>query len=106
MPAVAPLPAKVVVLPSRGLTVIEPLSTERWRQIKDIVEKAWDCATEDRSAYLRQACGGSAELRAAVDALLASDQSASDFLKPVQVNWDRMDATADGSAPAQAEDMI
>uniref|UniRef100_Q01NG0 Serine/threonine protein kinase n=1 Tax=Solibacter usitatus (strain Ellin6076) TaxID=234267 RepID=Q01NG0_SOLUE len=52
----------------------------RWRQITEILRAAWELEGRERAAYLDRALTDDGELRAQVEALLASDGSASDFL--------------------------
>ena len=57
------------------------MTPERWRQIRDVLEKALDLAPGERSAYLNQACSSDSSLRQEVATLLASsDHVRSNFL--------------------------
>ena len=56
-----------------------PLDVDLWRRAEQVFAAALECAPDDRSRLLRQACGGDDALRAAVDTLLAFDES--DFLE-------------------------
>ncbi len=48
------------------------MTPERWRQIKQIFQAAFELPSQARSAYVREACAGDAELRAEVESLLLS----------------------------------
>jgi eukaryotic-like serine/threonine-protein kinase len=55
---------------------------ERWRQIRNVLEKALELPPGDRSAYLHQACSSDLSLRQEVEALLASSEKVrSSFLQ-------------------------
>ncbi len=56
------------------------MSTRRWRQVWEIFEDAIQRPPEARSAFLDQECGENGELRQAVEAMLAADQEADNFL--------------------------
>ena len=56
------------------------MTAERWRQVKEILRAAWELDGRERAAYLDQALAGDTELRAQVEALLASDESGGEFL--------------------------
>jgi serine/threonine protein kinase/Tfp pilus assembly protein PilF len=51
-----------------------------WQQVNEILESAWAREPACRSVFLDQACGGDADLRAHVQALLESDENSADFL--------------------------
>lgn len=58
------------------------MTPERWQQIQDVLEKALELASEQRSAYLNQACSSDPSLRQEVETLLASsDGVRSSFLQ-------------------------
>src|SRR5262245_53201422 len=60
----------------------EPTMNAAQPQAKSIFGKALAMdAAEERAAYLEQACGGNAALRAEVESLLAALENAGDFLK-------------------------
>ena len=48
------------------------MTPERWRQIKEIFQAAFELPPRERSACVQQACAGDAELRAEVESLLLS----------------------------------
>jgi serine/threonine protein kinase len=52
---------------------------ERWRQIESLFQEALQRAPAERSAYLREACHGDAELQREVASLLANHHEAADF---------------------------
>jgi hypothetical protein len=53
------------------------MNPERWRQIDTIFKSALERATEERSAFLDEACADDVELRREVESLIASDQGES-----------------------------
>jgi serine/threonine protein kinase/tetratricopeptide (TPR) repeat protein len=57
-----------------------PLTPERWHRIDSILDAAFELPVDARDAYLERACSGDPELRSRVDALLAADREAGDFL--------------------------
>ena len=57
------------------------MTAERWQQIEELFNAAAECRPERRAALLEESCAGDPELRSHVDALLASDDAATDFLQ-------------------------
>ena len=55
------------------------MTPERWRQIKQVFQAAFDLSPGERPPYVRQACAGDDDLRAEVESLLASVE-AEEFL--------------------------
>ncbi|HEY0553828.1 MAG TPA: serine/threonine-protein kinase [Thermoanaerobaculia bacterium] len=55
-------------------------AADRWRQIDGLFAAALEQAAEERPAFLDGACGGDAELRRAVEELLAADAASATFL--------------------------
>jgi len=56
------------------------LTPERWKEIDQLVQAALACPSEERPAFLAQECTGDDALRREVEALLAYQTQASDFL--------------------------
>src|SRR5262247_4609794 len=56
---------------------------DRWRQISATYQEAVELTAAKREAYLTHACGGDAQLRREVEALLAQDPPASFLGSPV-----------------------
>ena len=54
------------------IPVSPPLTPERWRQVKRVMEGALDLTTGKRTAFLDAACADDAELRHDVESLLAA----------------------------------
>jgi len=52
----------------------------RWPEIEALLDEAFERPAGERGAFLDRACAGDPELRAAVEALLAADEAAGDFL--------------------------
>ena len=59
----------------------ESIDRRRWPTISAILDVALDLDAADRPAYLVRACGGDADLRAEVEALLAGDAVPDAFLR-------------------------
>lgn len=57
-----------------------PKDPERWRRIEAILDEALELPEEDRLSFLDRVCSGDPELRRDVEALLAADAAAGDFL--------------------------
>lgn len=55
---------------------------ERERRINDILLRAFEQPTEERAAFVVEACGNDTDLRAGVEALMAGDDGLSEFLAP------------------------
>ena len=47
------------------------MQAERWQRVENILQSAIDCASEQRSDFLDEACGGDDELRREIESLLA-----------------------------------
>jgi serine/threonine-protein kinase len=59
------------------------MTPERWRVVKDVFDGAVQQHGFARSTYLARVCGDDSALRAELDAMLASDESADGFLQDV-----------------------
>jgi hypothetical protein len=55
---------------------------ERWQTVKELLDGALDRAPAERAAFLDQACGADASLRAELESLLAAGQQTGGFLEP------------------------
>jgi len=60
------------------------MEAERWKQVDELLQSALQVPFEQRDEFL-QACAGDAGLEQEVRSLLASDQSAEDFLQGVAI---------------------
>ncbi len=49
------------------------MTPERYRQIRELLEAAFDVEHEKRAEFLAQACGADTELRKEVESLLAHE---------------------------------
>ena len=58
------------------------MDAERWRKIEQLCHAALECEASERPAFLDQTCAGDEELRREVEALLARDKEAENFLRP------------------------
>ena len=65
------------------------METPRWQRVKSLLEAAMDEAPEDRPVFLDRACAGDPSLRAEVESLLVSHESAGDFLEEPVLQWPR-----------------
>jgi len=72
----------------------------RWTQIEQLLQATLEHTGDDRSAFLARACGGDADLREQVEALLDADRRAQGFLEANALE-DAVDLFTDGhSSPA------
>jgi non-specific serine/threonine protein kinase/serine/threonine-protein kinase len=62
------------------------MTPERWRQIKQIFQAAFELPSAERQAYVQEACAGDAELRAEVESLLLSIEE-EEFLSGVAASY-------------------
>ena len=58
------------------------MTSQRWQQIKDLLDRALEQAPSERESLVRDASGDDCELRDEVLSLLASHDEARDFLEP------------------------
>jgi tetratricopeptide (TPR) repeat protein/predicted Ser/Thr protein kinase len=65
------------------------MNGERWERVKAIFHQALERDPAERAAFLAEACGGDAEVRAELDRLLAAQREAGTFLE-----WSPMAAVA------------
>jgi hypothetical protein len=54
---------------------------ERWDQVKELFTLALERDPQERSGFLRQACGGDDSLRTEIESLLSSFDGAATFLE-------------------------
>jgi eukaryotic-like serine/threonine-protein kinase len=65
----------------RGSTAKSPsISAEQWARLTPILDQAFELPAPDREDYLASACADDPDLRAQVEAFLAADTDAGDFL--------------------------
>jgi eukaryotic-like serine/threonine-protein kinase len=64
------------------------VKSERLNQVDEIFQAALDLPSEQRSAYLNQACGGDADLRREVESLLSSHDRSADFMERPAIELD------------------
>jgi serine/threonine protein kinase/tetratricopeptide (TPR) repeat protein len=70
---------------------------DNWPRIKLVLDRALTCHGDDREAYLVDACAGDVALRAQIDALLAAQDEAREFLE--------VPAILQLESPAKPEDL-
>src|SRR5262245_42690061 len=58
---------------------MNPMKSERWRQIDQLLGAALERQPEERAAFLAVACAGDESLRLEVESLLRSDEAAESF---------------------------
>src|ERR1051325_4779168 len=56
------------------------MDQERWRKVEDVFQKALDLPEPEREAWLDRACREDSDLRTEVESLLASANTAEDFV--------------------------
>jgi hypothetical protein len=62
------------------------MTPERWQHMNDLLQSALECEPNQRAAFLEEACAGDPSLRRQLEALLAADEQAADFLEtPITV---------------------
>src|SRR5215470_16954378 len=54
---------------------------ERWQRLNDLFESALERASEERPAFLKEACQGDEELRRAVERLVVADNRVENFIE-------------------------
>src|SRR5215475_6797484 len=57
------------------------MNPERWRQVDRLLGAALERASEDRAAFISEACGDDDSLRREVEAVLASDEQAASLIE-------------------------
>ncbi len=57
------------------------MNPERWKQIDDLLQAAFDLPEKDRGAFLRQACSGDPSLQEEVQSLINARERAGSFLE-------------------------
>ena len=57
------------------------MEPERWQRLRELFEAAVGLGPAERSSYLERACGGDAELRREVEALLRQEMKSGDSLR-------------------------
>lgn len=55
------------------------MATDQWPRVKQIFQSALDRAPQERSAFIREACGDDGEVRTEVESLLRAHQDAGSF---------------------------
>ena len=81
-----------------------PPERDRWRRVRMIFGDAAELPPGDRNAFLSRACHGDLDLRARVEALLAADSEAADFLNaPVEEYAAELVAELEDQEPTPTE---
>jgi TolB-like protein/Flp pilus assembly protein TadD len=75
------------------------VTPERWQQVNIILEQVWEHDADHRAAFLERACGGDAKLRSCVEALLASDENAGEFLASTAIEQLRVQGASTAAMP-------
>jgi serine/threonine-protein kinase len=63
------------------LMKVSPVEPERWRQVEQLYHASLQVSTDQRAAFLKNACGDDEELLSEVESLLAHEESAEGFIK-------------------------
>lgn len=78
------------------------MASSGWQRSKEVFQAALARASEQRAAFLDDACGGDAELRREVDSLLAAHEAAGGFLSsPIGLDSDAADEAGGPDAGPQ-----
>ena len=56
------------------------MTPQQWQRVKQVLEAAWERDVAGRAALLEETCGDDPELRSRIEALLAADEKAVEFL--------------------------
>ena len=74
------------------------MNTDRWTRLKEVFGGALAQPPDARSAWVRQACGGDADLLREADALLRAHETVGDFLEqPAEFDGADFDTLAEGT---------
>src|SRR5437868_8750844 len=57
------------------------MKPERWQRINDVFQSATDCAPQERSGFLDEACCGDESLRREVESLVVAYQRTENFIE-------------------------
>ncbi|MCI0387911.1 MAG: protein kinase [Acidobacteria bacterium] len=71
------------------------MDPNRWKQIKEIYDRALDLSREEREGFVVEACAGDADLRREVESLLAAHEDAGTFLQSPAVEAAAREIVAD-----------
>src|SRR2546423_12029222 len=80
------------------------MTTERWKQVKDIFASALDHPAHERAAWISRVCGDDAELRHEVESLLVAHEQADDFIESPALESER-DLTTDTVSSSLENDL-
>ncbi len=80
------------------------MTPQRWQKIKKIVEEALECEPARRKEFLVAACAGDQALYKEVEALIAIDEQASEFLEIPAHKAFSFDTAANPPRPPDAQD--
>jgi len=62
------------------------MDPQRWKQIDELLDAAFELEPGQRRAFLDQACAGDEALREEIEKLLASDERARSFIESPALN--------------------
>lgn len=81
------------------------MTPERWKKLEAVFQTAVDLPSAERAAFVAAQCAGDGELFSAVDKLLASSDSADDFIEsPVWTDSKFLDTTAKKEISSSIDD--
>ena len=79
------------------------MATDRWQQVKDLLQQALELAPEQRAAFLAEAYAKDLTLRQEIESLMALHQQADSFLEKPPLE-ESLTVTRDGQGEAEADD--
>jgi eukaryotic-like serine/threonine-protein kinase len=79
------------------------MDAKRWKQIKEVYDRALDLSRDEREGFLAEACGGDADLRREVESLLAAHDDAGSFLQSPVVEGAAREIVADEDTSPAAQ---
>src|SRR5215510_4777690 len=71
------------------------MDANRWKQIKEVYDRALDLSRDERESFLAEACGNDDNLRHEVESLLAAHDDAGAFLQSPAVEVAAHEIVAD-----------
>jgi len=81
------------------------MKPERWQQLDKLFHAALERRTEERAAFLEEACAGDEELRKEVEALIAGKEQAGSFIEKPALEMEAK-LLAHEQSDAGAESMV
>src|SRR5258706_16000494 len=79
------------------------MTPERWQQIEKLFQSAIERPTDEREAFLDQACAGDNQLRSEVESLIASHDQAGAFIESPPVDLPTIDMSSTTLVNSQSD---